>query len=256
MPVAGMTTNEQRKLVQLYLGVTGGYLAGFDNISLLERFYIGAGLDVNPRELQGTNREKFEQILASASSADQAVIIRASLARHPPDESAWGTRTNKLHDELSSVADRLEGLPPVASKKPVITTLVVSRAIDDAEELIKATGATSAVDRLHTVLHGYLQAVCTSAGINYAEKTMMSGLFALIRYQHPAFAGSTTRKAELDSIARHISGIMDILNPIRNQASLAHPNKDLLEAPEAFFVVNIVRTILNYLDSKLSPVSA
>lgn len=254
--MAGMTTNEQRKLVHLYLGVTGGYLASFDNISLLERFYIGAGLDVNPRELQGTNKEKFEQTLGAASPLDQAVIIRASLERHPPDEKAWGTRSAKLHDELISVAERLEGLPPVASKKPVITSAVVNRAIDDAEELITTTGATSAVDRLHTVLHGYLQAVCTAAGISYSEKSMMSGLFALIRQQHPAFVGPTTRKAELDAIARHISGIMDILNPIRNQASLAHPNNDLLDAPEAFFVVNIIRTILHYLDSKLSTVTA
>jgi len=42
------------------------------------------------------------------------------------------------------------------------------------------------------------------------------------------------------------------MNPIRNEASVAHPNKDLLDPPEAALVSNTARTILHYLDKKLS----
>jgi hypothetical protein len=45
--------------------------------------------------------------------------------------------------------------------------------------------------------------------------------------------------------------IVDVLNPVRNQKSMAHPNEDLLEEPEAMLVANAVRTLLHYLNAKL-----
>ncbi len=44
---------------------------------------------------------------------------------------------------------------------------------------------------------------------------------------------------------------MDSLNPIRNHASLAHPNENLLDKDEAMLFINVVRTLLQYLDEKL-----
>ncbi|MFH1923087.1 MAG: hypothetical protein ABIP48_24760, partial [Planctomycetota bacterium] len=195
--MAGMTAIEQRRFVRLYLGVSGGYLADFSSINVLEAFYIQCRLDLNPREIEGTNCQRFEEILAKASPAEQAEIIRGVLEQYRADETVWKTRTKELHDELLAVADRLEGMCPVRSKKPAITSAVVERAIDDAEHLLEKTGATSAVDRLHTVLHGYLRAVCDDAGITYSKNTMMSGLFSLIRNQHPAFADLGPRKDEI-----------------------------------------------------------
>jgi len=42
------------------------------------------------------------------------------------------------------------------------------------------------------------------------------------------------------------------LNPIRDQGSLAHPNEALLDEPEATLVINTVRTLMIYLEGKLS----
>jgi hypothetical protein len=39
---------------------------------------------------------------------------------------------------------------------------------------------------------------------------------------------------------------------VRNQASVAHPNEELLGDAEAHLVINVGRTLLNYLDAKLS----
>ncbi len=46
-----------------------------------------------------------------------------------------------------------------------------------------------------------------------------------------------------------------IMNPLRNQASMAHPNEELLEPAEALLVINVSRSILHYLDTKLSATS-
>lgn len=40
-------------------------------------------------------------------------------------------------------------------------------------------------------------------------------------------------------------------NPVRNRASVAHPNSALLAVDEAMLVVNIARTLLAYFDGKL-----
>jgi hypothetical protein len=41
------------------------------------------------------------------------------------------------------------------------------------------------------------------------------------------------------------------LNPVRNNASVAHPNEDLLGHEEAELVINVGRSLLSYLDAKL-----
>jgi len=47
-----------------------------------------------------------------------------------------------------------------------------------------------------------------------------------------------------------MANIMDALNPVRNNASVAHPNTTLIGEPEAVLVINIVRSLLGYLEAK------
>ena len=89
----------------------------------------------------------------------------------------------------------------------------------------------------------------------YGKKTLMSGLFGLIRSNHPAFADLGPRKDEILEVLKSMSRIMDMFNPVRNESSMAHPNKYLLDPPEAALVINTARTILHYLDLKLSAYS-
>lgn len=49
-----------------------------------------------------------------------------------------------------------------------------------------------------------------------------------------------------------MSSILNELNFIRNNGSMAHPNENLLGEAEAMLVVNAGRTILGYLDARLS----
>jgi hypothetical protein len=77
-------------------------------------------------------------------------------------------------------------------------------------------------------------------------------LFNLIRSKHPTLAASGPRADDITKILRAMSTVMDVLNPIRNNASMAHPNDDLLEEAEAMLVIHATRTILHYLNGKLS----
>jgi hypothetical protein len=135
-------------------------------------------------------------------------------------------------------------LPPNAS-------LVVSRAISDAEALLQATGATSGVDRVHTALHGYLIALCDAEGIAHPPDASMNALLKALRRQHPRLQDLGPRPDDLERVLNSCAAILDALNPVRNRASVAHPNEVLLGTEEATLIINIARTLLSYLGSKL-----
>jgi Abortive infection C-terminus len=247
----GMTKSEIVKVVNLYIGVSKGYLGDF-SYRTHARFYPDyCDLDINPHEDEGTTREQFISILSSAEPRIQAKILRGVLERFPVGGGP-PTRTQALHDQLVEVVRRLEAAAPVPTPTLRITSAVVERAIADAEALIRNNGATSGVDRIHTALHGYLLAVCDDTGIRHPLDASTTALFKLLREQHPAFQDLGPRAQDIVQVLRSCSAIMDALNPVRNRATVAHPNAELLEKEEAMLVINVAQTLLHYLDAKLS----
>jgi hypothetical protein len=108
------------------------------------------------------------------------------------------------------------------------------------------------VDRVHTVLHGYLIAVCDETGIAYGDRQTMVALLRKLEVEHPSLADLGPRSQDIKTILNASASILDALLPVRNQGSMAHPNAELLGEPEARLIINVGRTLLNYLDAKLS----
>jgi hypothetical protein len=246
-----LTNQEVMKIVNRYIGVSGGYLGDFSYRTHADFYPEYCGLDIDPYLYQGTTRERFINILKSSPPDAQAKILRGVLQRFPFDaENSPKSRTKELHDELLQIARRLEGASPVASPDPRITSEVVERAIGDVEALIQANGAISGVDRVHTALHGYLRAVCDKENIVCGKDDSMTKLFKLLRQQHPVLQNLGARSQDIERVLQSFANIMDALNSIRNNASIAHPNEDLLGKDEAMLVINATRTLLHYLDAK------
>lgn len=247
----GMTRMEQKQLVNRYIGVSGGYLGDFSYRTHSDFYPEYCDLDVDPNEIQGTTRFRFETILERSSPDVQAKIVRGILKKYPPIPG-HEFRTQERYDEFMQVVQRLESASAVDGPAPIITSAIVEHTIADAETLIKTRGATSGVDRIHTMLHGYMRAVCDQQGIEYSKDDTIGALFRVIRDQHPGFAASGPRMQDITQICRAFGSVMDVLNPIRNIASAAHPNKELLAEAEAMLVINAAKTILHYLDAKLA----
>ncbi|MGA9854515.1 MAG: abortive infection family protein [Gammaproteobacteria bacterium] len=146
--------------------------------------------------------------------------------------------------------DTKAGPAPVMSPNLAITSDAVERALKDAEQLILAQGAVSGVDRAHTAFHGYLKAVCLKQSIPVTEDAGVIDLFKLIQNNHPKLNPQGARARDVIKIGRAMASILDALNPLRNRATLAHPNDILLKEPEAMLVINSIRTLLHYLNSK------
>ncbi len=140
---------------------------------------------------------------------------------------------------------------PVVTPTLQVTSQAVERALADAEQLIRTRDAISGVDRLHTAFHGYLRAVVMKMGVEPDKDAGTTQLFKIIRENHPAFSESLTKTEEVTKILRATATILDALNPIRNRTSIAHPNENLIEEPEAMLVINTIRTLLHYLNAKI-----
>ncbi|MCH8151918.1 MAG: abortive infection family protein [Planctomycetes bacterium] len=244
----GLKKSQISKLVYKYIGVSGGYLGDFSYRSHQE-FYVELDLDIDPYTRDGTTRERFITILRESAPQVQARILEGVLARFPVGSS--DLRTPQRTAEIRSWITRLRTGPHVEQPTLRITSEVVERALLDAQELLRATGATSGVDRIHTALHGYLREVSCKAGLAAPEDATLTRLFKQVREGHPAFRDVGPRSDDILRVLRAIATILDSFNPLRNKASVAHPNPILLPEPEAMLVINAARTILHYIDEKL-----
>jgi len=257
MPVTtgALTHGEVLRVVNRYIGVSGGYLGLPDRFTYASHAdfyseYCNVTFDLSA--VPGTTRESFVQALFSLPADDQAKVLRGVIERFPPDEAGGPPTRPATHRDLLSLIARLESGPLVAAHSPRITSGVVARALRDAENLISTSGPTSAVDRVQTVLHGYLIAVCANAQIAHSERDTMVALLRKLEANHPNLVRLGPREQDIKSVLNASASILDALLPVRNRASVAHPNESLLEEPEARLVINIGRTLLQYLDAKLS----
>ena len=134
-----------------------------------------------------------------------------------------------------------------------VTSEAVNRAIRDAELSLSKGSAIGAVDRVHTMLHGYLRELCLKEGLVTRSDgdLTINQLWKKLRTDHPAFKRNIPHVQHADKIMGGISGGLDALNPMRNHGSMTHPNDRLLEEPESYLVVNFARSVLNYVNHRL-----
>jgi hypothetical protein len=252
----GMTQPEIFLLVTEYLGGDGGYLWGFSYAEHDDFYPHWCNLDIDASEARsrfGTTRKAFIGILRESSPDDQARIVDGVLDKFPmekfPEEER--PRKQKVREQLIAIADRLRGGPSVQVESLRIQSDAVERAIADAETLIRERGASSGVDRVHTTLHGYLVALARRYQVDGGKDPSMTDLIKALRQRLPVLQDSTSRGQDVGSILKAIGAILGSLDPIRNRASGAHPNDDILAEPEALLVIDAARTVLNYLNRRL-----
>ncbi len=242
------------RLVTRYIGTVGGFLGPseterFSYKSHADFYPQYCDLSIDPDAYTGTTKDRFITILGEASPGDQAKILRGILERFPAEHN---DSRIVMRDEVLGWIGSLEAGAPIAPPTLQTTSEAVERAIADSEALIKSTGAPSSVDRVHTALHAHMIAVCKRAQLSFPPDSSLTALFRLVRDQHPSFKDLGPRPDDLEKVLRACATIFDALVPVRNRASGAHPNADQLPPAEAMLVVNVTRTLLHYLDAKLS----
>lgn len=250
--MAGLSQGQVLRVVNDYIGVQGGYLGDFSYRTHSEFYPVYCDLDhINSHEVPGTTREGFIAILLNQGPRDQAKILRGLWERFPVEDNDAPKSRQRTRTLMEAWVTELESSAAVPGRTPRATRTVVMRAIADAEHLITTTGATSGIDRVHTALHGHLLALCEASAIATSPDAGLTSVFKTLRNEHPQLQDHGPRYQDIRKVLNASAGILDALDPVRNRASVAHPNEQLLEEPEAMLVINIGRSLLSYLDTKL-----
>ena len=90
-----LSRTEIARLVNQYIGVSGGYLGDFSYRTHREFYPLYCDLDLNPDEYEGTTRERFIEMLSSRPPHEQAKILQGILDETragcwPPDPPSDG----------------------------------------------------------------------------------------------------------------------------------------------------------------------
>lgn len=126
----------------------------------------------------------------------------------------------------------------------------VMRALGDAKALIGTVDSSSAIDRAHTALHGYLVQLCIDSSINLPDDPTVSKAFKELRIFHPALQASGNRSEEITRVLQSFANSIDAFSTLRNKAILSHVN-ELLDVPEATATVNAMNTVFRYVQDSM-----
>jgi Abortive infection C-terminus len=215
-------------------------------------------LEKTPFELrEGTNgfNDEFTVLhwLASFEDYVQAADWKEKRTHAAALEHIAKTTSEVLNSYVRFVTvelDTAEGPASVESPTLQITNDIVERALHDAQHLIANAGGTSGLDRVHTTLHAYLRAACDERKVQYGADASITDLFkGLVR--QGVLRPTAARSEDIERILKALAVIVDALNPLRNRGSMAHPNANLLDEPEAMLAINTIRTLLHYLNARL-----
>lgn len=253
--MTGLKSSEIHWVVNSYIGVEGGYLGDFTYRTHRE-FYPGyCDLDVDPETFAGaTTREKFVAVLTSCEPHAQAAILRGLGKRFPPGSERL--RTPAAFKQLNEIAERCAQSAAVALSSPAASSSVVEHALKDAAALLESRGPVSAFDRVHTALHGYLKDACLRIPVEVPPLATTSQLLKLLRQHHPVISDLGEQHDSLSKIMHGMSAVIEGLSTQRNKASLAHANDHLLDHDDAVLAINAAKTLIQFLDAKLTRVQS
>ena len=101
-----LTRPEIYRIVNDWIGVSGGYLGDFTYSSHREFYPYYCDLDIDPEQHTGTTRERFIKVLENSDPNQQAKILRGVLEKYPAGSS--NQRNEKKATEWLRIAEELE----------------------------------------------------------------------------------------------------------------------------------------------------
>lgn len=76
----------------------------------------------------------------------------------------------------------------------------------------------------------------------------LSALYSKLHYYYADTIQPPDMAERIKKILRSGSSIVSMVNEIRNNNTIAHPNEQLIQKREAELVIHIVRAMVNYID--------
>lgn len=129
---------------------------------------------------------------------------------------------------------------------------LVSQAIEDAENFMSNGKYDKAFDRIHTAFHGYLRSILDEYGIGFDRNDSLPKLYNKIHSLIDKAVSPEEIAENVKKVIRSANGMIQTVNEIRNNHSLAHPNEKIIGKNEAKLVIGLIKNIVSYLESYIN----
>ena len=124
----------------------------------------------------------------------------------------------------------------------------IRKVIEDVNIFIREGKYESAVDRVHTGFHGYLQSLLDIHSINYDDNERLPSLYTKLHSYYEESIKPPEVSSRIKAILRSAGGMINAVNELRNHNTIAHPNGQLIQEREAKLVVRLVNAVVDYIE--------
>jgi hypothetical protein len=248
--MADLKIKEKRVLEKL-LEMGGGYVCDFSNRTFQEFVADAVGLDLYQERYENRGSSKANRLRAFWEVEDNHTVARLLSELVEYCEEGWGNLSHeadpKLVSRARSIVERLAGTT-VVEDLDALGPQGAEQAADalarQIQESIQAGRPEEALDRLHTWLVSWVRSLCDEHDIDYSRKTPLHGLFgSYVRFLREE--GLVETRATLTILSSSIK-VLDDLNDVRNNKSLAHDN-EILERSEATLIFRNISSSMKFI---------
>ena len=127
-------------------------------------------------------------------------------------------------------------------------TITINKALTDARLFMSKGMYVSAVDRIHTALHGYVRELLTGYGVDLRSEDSLPSLFSKLCDYFGTSIQPPVVGEKIKRVLRSAGGIINAVNELRNNNTVAHPNDQLIQEREAQLVIALASDIVTYIE--------
>jgi hypothetical protein len=238
----------EKSILEKFLGMGSGYVLGFTDREFQEFVLDWTGRDIfdaayNFRSGSKANRtRRFWQIERNCSVAE----LLDGLLRYAEAHGLSELQTT-ISERYKQIVERLNQDTPVQELDAIsfdITDKGFSYLRDSIKESIDKGKPEAGIDRLHTYAVKFLRYVCSNRGLPVEKHISLPALMG--QYLRHIRSKGLIESEITDKILRSSISLLDTLNAVRNERSLAHDNP-LLNYHESILILNQVCSTIRFI---------
>ena len=253
--MADLRFTERRVFEELF-EMGGGFVCDFSNRTFAEFVVDATGIDIRHQKYEANGTSKANRLRTFWQLEDNRVVAKLLDEMFNYDETGWVQPNSASPADKEAllakgreIIERLKGGSTIEDidaldsegADPIATAL--ARAI---QESVEKGRPEEALDRLHTWLTRWVRKLCLGHSLPCDKKTPLHALFgSYVRFLRES--GLVESKATLKILGSSIQ-VLDRLNPVRNDQSLAHDN-ELLDRNEATLIFRHISSSVKFIQA-------
>jgi hypothetical protein len=252
--VLELSRKEIRK-VEFALGMDSGYVLNFTDRTFDDFLIDHFDLDLNDDKYHLYGRSKAKRLRAGFYHLGKPFFFKflAKVKDNWIDLKVdnYGAEKEDVPEIILSLIDKGNGLNPIESSDAINPNKYVNdqdfmSVAKEVRNCIDNNKPVEGLDRLHTFMSWYLKNKCTSFKIPLNQELPLHSLMGMVIKEFDArniIESDMTKR-----ILKSTISWLEVFNKVRNDQSLAHPNK-LLNYREAQLIYSSVCSVIKFLDA-------